>query len=66
MFEKESDAGLQLVQLVRREGMGEEVYMDESVPAIVVPRENCRYVPSYPSQAAPQLKKPCCALENKL
>mmetsp|Transcript_19561 Transcript_19561/g.30630 ORF Transcript_19561/g.30630 Transcript_19561/m.30630 type:complete len:195 (+) Transcript_19561:135-719(+) len=46
-FEGES---IRLLPLVRREGMGEECYIDESQPSLLVPRENCRYINVYPQQ----------------
>ena len=39
-----------VMRLVRREGVGEECYLDESQPLLRINAEDCRFVDSYPSQ----------------
>uniref|UniRef100_A0A7S1DD04 Uncharacterized protein n=1 Tax=Hemiselmis andersenii TaxID=464988 RepID=A0A7S1DD04_HEMAN len=41
---------LEIVRLVKREGVGEECYLDESQPMLSVSPSVCRFVDSYPSQ----------------
>ena len=41
---------LQIIPLVRREGVGEECYVDETQPYAVISRTEVRFINVYPSQ----------------
>ncbi|EKX43778.1 hypothetical protein GUITHDRAFT_110233 [Guillardia theta CCMP2712] len=50
IVEKIRDDYVMILPLVRREGMGEECYVDESQPMFTVSRDVCRSLNVYPSQ----------------
>ena len=50
VVESFEDDGAVLIPLVKREGLGNECYLDESQPRIKVQRGSCSWVNAYPSQ----------------